>query len=720
MEKTIYLPIVFHFHQPIDNFGWVYEDCFQKSYGPLIDAIYEHPKVKVTLHFSGNLLEWFIENQPDFIKKLKEMAKHGQIEIIGGGYYEPIFGIIPKRDKIAQVKKLSDLINQEFALQVKGAWLSERVWEPNYPSFLSEVGLQYVIVDDNHFRSTGLTEEDTLYTYITEDEGSTLRVFPINEPLRYLMPWKPTFMAIDYLKKVADENGDRVCLFISDAEKMGVWGSTHQICYVEGKGHEEGDEGKPFIPAFLKQIEKNSWIKSITCSEYIKKFPARSLVYLPTASYDKMEEWVLPTKIRTKFKTIRKKFKDDPEKQDEYLFLKGGFWRSFLVKYPESNNMHKKMLYVRDKLIHIEELFYEKYKEKPKALQSKIDQAWDEIYKAQCNDCYWHGMFGGIYLHFLRFSVYTHLLNAENIIDEMRLLLNPAQEQDIIIRSLDFNKDSRDDILIESNLLNLYFNLADGGTLFELDYKPKSYNLLNTLTRWPEAYHEKEKIKKEDVKIDRYRRSMLRIRFFHDDVSIENLHSDTYYEFGNFVDGEFSVKDAKVEEKTATLKLEMKGSIKDPDTEDRIPCIISKTILIEENKVLISIKGNFSKENPLGLARIIRDLYIGIDLPFFFNGDMSKATWETTQYNLETEKVKDILNPCVYDGADFQAYDETYDLTYQIMVTSSEGDAKLFKFPIIAYAFTDEGYKEIYQGINVLTRFKINKTFDLQIELKIS
>jgi alpha-amylase len=142
-EKQIYLPIVFHFHQPVDNFNFVIEDVYEKSYKPLIENIFKNPEVKITLHFSGNLLEWFLNNKPNFIEMLKVMAKRGQIEIIGGGYYEPIFAIIPNRDKIAQVKKLSDLIKKEFGLDVKGAWLSERVWEPNYPSFLSEVGLKY-------------------------------------------------------------------------------------------------------------------------------------------------------------------------------------------------------------------------------------------------------------------------------------------------------------------------------------------------------------------------------------------------------------------------------------------------------------------------------------------------------------------------------------------------------------------------------------------------
>ncbi|GAH07370.1 unnamed protein product, partial [marine sediment metagenome] len=40
---------------------------------------------------------------------------------------------------------------------------------------------------------------------------------------------------------------------------------------------------------------------------------------------------------------------------------------------------------------------------------------------------------------------------------------------------------------------------------------------------------------------------------------------------------------------------------------------------------------------------------------------------------------------------------------------------KIYKFPIIAYAFTDEGYKKIYQGINVLPCFKLKKEFEFHL-----
>ncbi len=721
-ERSIHLPIVFHFHQPVDNFNFVIEDCYQKAYEPLIDSIFQFEDIKITLHFSGNLLEWFLNYKPEFIEKIKIMAKRGQIEIIGGGYYEPIFAIIPYRDKIAQIKKLSDLIKKEFGLEINGAWLSERVWEPNYPSFLNDVGLKYVIVDDNHFRSTGITEEETLYSYITEDDGKTLRIFSINEELRYLTPWKPTYLSIDYLKKMIDENGDRIALLISDAEKMGVWGTTHEICYVEGQGHKDGDNGKPFIPAFFEQIRSNSWIKSITLTEYMQKFPAKSLIYLPTASYDKMEEWVLPTEIRKNFKKIRKALMEDEEKREIYQFLKGGFWRYFLVKYPESNNMHKKMIYIRNKLISTEEkLLKVKNEQLVSLILKKINKAWDEIYKAQCNDCYWHGLFGGVYLQFLRFSVYTHLINTEKIIDEISTLINPKLKSYIYITPTDFIKDSRTEYLIESDLFNIYINPNDAGTIFELDYKPKSYNLLNTLTRWPEAYHDSKKLESKEVLVDRFRRSLLRIRFLHDDVTLEQLQADQYYDFGDFVDEKYRVTSNEKEGKIAIIEMERIGSIKDPDTDDRNPVRITKDIHVKNNEIEVIIRINFNeipgKEKMLN--SIVNKLNVAVDIPFFFNGDTTKFKWESKQVDLEDNLKTELLEPFQYIGSHFKAYDETYDLNFEFEILTKNDSIKINKFPIIAYAFTDEGYKEIYQGINVTPVLKLSKSLEFQLKLQI-
>ncbi|MBD3195146.1 MAG: DUF1926 domain-containing protein [Candidatus Lokiarchaeota archaeon] len=124
------------------------------------------------------------------------------------------------------------------------------------------------------------------------------------------------------------------------------------------------------------------------------------------------------------------------------------------------------------------------------------------------------------------------------------------------------------DILIESNLMNLYSNPSEGGTIFEMDYKPKSYNLLNTLSRWEEAYHEKAKIENGEIFVDKFRKSMLRLYLFprnEEKRYLKDLKSNKYIELGDFINGEFDIIRDEKEGEKAILELKREGSIKLPN-----------------------------------------------------------------------------------------------------------------------------------------------------------
>ena len=43
--------------------------------------------------------------------------------------------------------------------------------------------------------------------------------------------------------------------------------------------------------------------------------------------------------------------------------------------------------------------------------------ATDHLYQGQSNDCYWHGLFGGIYIAHMRLATYEHLIAAEDLAD---------------------------------------------------------------------------------------------------------------------------------------------------------------------------------------------------------------------------------------------------------------------------------------------------------------
>lgn len=122
------LALVIHNHQPIGNFDGVFEQAYQDSYKPFLDLLAEFPSLAITLHNSGSLLEWLVEHRPEYLDQIRELADRGQIEIIGGPFYEPILASIPQRDRIGQIQQYSRYLEKLFGQPVRGMWVPERVW----------------------------------------------------------------------------------------------------------------------------------------------------------------------------------------------------------------------------------------------------------------------------------------------------------------------------------------------------------------------------------------------------------------------------------------------------------------------------------------------------------------------------------------------------------------------------------------------------------------
>ncbi|MHA1194120.1 MAG: hypothetical protein ACTSP9_17835, partial [Promethearchaeota archaeon] len=107
-----------------------------------------------------------------------------------------------------------------------------------------------------------------------------------------------------------------------------------------------------------------------------------------------------------------------------------------------------------------------------------------------------------------------------------------------------------------------------------------------------------------------------------------------------------------------------------------------------------------------------------------FNGDPEKFQWKSNQVLFLDDVKNSLIEPFEFIGYHLQAYDETYDLHLEFQISNEskieKETIKISKFPIIAYAFTDEGYKEFYQGITIIPRFKLKKEFEYHITISIN
>jgi len=542
------LVLLIHAHQPVGNFDDVMERTYERSYLPFLECVARHPQIRMGLHYSGPLLEWMAEKHPEHLLQIKNLAARGQVEMVGGGFYEPILITISLEDQIAQIRGLSDFIEQHFGKRPTGAWLAERVWEPQLPVALAEAGMEYTLVDDSHFLTAGREMHELFGYYVTEDRGSTVKIFPGLQELRYLLPFGSVDDAIGFLRRSAHDHPGGMATMGDDMEKFGGWPHTWEHCFRDG-----------WLERFFSAIEANhDWLELIPPCEALAAYPPLGRVDLPTASYTEMMEWVLPTPVRKKLHGLLEEFKGRP---DVRRFLRGGFWRGFFSKYSESNLLHKKMLRVSSKLRHPDG----KSPRKSAKGATRRKEAIRHLLRAQCNDAYWHGIFGGLYAPHLRTELWRELVRAETIADELRIGAKTYQS----ITRLDFDADGREEIEIVSPQFAALVKPSGGGTIEVLDFRPSAVTLINSLERRVEAYHSrlqqatqstdvvasiheqtlsKEAGLEKHLKYDRWPRSIFRLLLFAKGKTHADFEALRLEESAVFAGGDFQVQQATPQE----------------------------------------------------------------------------------------------------------------------------------------------------------------------------
>jgi alpha-amylase len=509
MSGRIRLVLALHNHQPIGNFDGVFEGAFQDAYWPFLDVLEQHPEIPVTLHNSGSLLEWLVDRHPDYIDRIRMLADRGQIEILGGPFYEPILACIPRRDRIGQMTAYSRYLEKLFGTPIRGMWVLERVWEQSFAGDITQAGIEYTMLDDSHFKSAGLRDEELFGYYLSEDEGRLLKIFPDSEPLRYKIPFADPQDSINYLREVADKFPNAVVTFGDDGEKFGSWPGTKKHVYQDG-----------WIHRFFDALKANSdWLKVCTMAEAVDSVPPIGRVYLSDASYREMTEWALPVSRQIEYyKLVRERENTDSGWPAIAQFIRGGFWRNFRVKYPESNEMYARVMQVSERLQELSS------GETPRERNDLLVAARTELYRSQCNCSYWHGAFGGLYLPHLRNAVYHHAIAADTLLEQAA----GREGHWVEVTGGDFNLDARKEIRMASDRFVAYFSPARGGHLYEFDIRSISHNLLATLNRRPEVYH--EKIRQAGERQDEHREEL--IVKIHDQVAFKqpDLHKKIQYD----------------------------------------------------------------------------------------------------------------------------------------------------------------------------------------------
>ncbi len=445
-----------HLHQPVGNFDHVFSQHLDDVYRPLLDQLERSNLFPAVLHLSGPLLEWLEAHEPAYLDRLAGLARTGKLELLLSGFYEPILAALPRIDRVEQVRWMREAIVRRFGVEATTLWLTERVWEPELAADLADAGVEAVLVDDRHFLVAGFGRDQLHTWYLTESDGRRLGVFPIDERLRYLIPFRPPEETAGYLRGL-HRAGHAIALLADDGEKFGGWPGTREWVYGTGWFDRFGE--------MIRGLVDEGIIVLSTLAELRREVPCGGLAYLPTASYREMEGWALPPDPQMRLAALEKEFGPDRLAGPDGALLRGSHWRHFLVKYPESNRLQKMM-------VALSALCRERG-DPPAARRA--------VARAQCNDAYWHGVFGGLYLPHLRNALWNELVKAEA---QLR------QDEPLTWEELDLDSDGAAEIWVHGAHCSIVVAPARGGAIEVLSHFAAGVNYADVLTRRREAYHD--------------------------------------------------------------------------------------------------------------------------------------------------------------------------------------------------------------------------------------
>ncbi|HKW42003.1 MAG TPA: alpha-amylase/4-alpha-glucanotransferase domain-containing protein [Gemmatimonadales bacterium] len=445
-----------HFHQPVGNFDHVFEEHLRDVYRPLLERLTARHFLPVTVHISGPLLEWLEGHDGAYLDWIGELATDGQVELLLAGFYEPVLASLPRADRLYQIDRMREAIRRRFGVEATGLWLTERVWEPDLAADLADAGVRYALVDDRHFLVSGFEREQLDAPFWTESGGKRVALFSIDERLRYLVPFMPPDSIATYLRELRAA-GHRLAVLIDDGEKFGGWPGTKEWVYGSGWLEQFFD--------VMAALVKGGEVVITTPGAALNDVPSGGLAYLPTASYREMEAWALPPLAAGRLRTLERDLGETRLAGPDGALVRGGHWRNFLVKYPEANRMHKKM-------VALSTLCRERGD--PPAARTAIG-------RAQCNDAYWHGVFGGLYLPHLRAAIWSNLALAER---ELR------RGEPLVVEQLDLDCDGAPEIWIHSARFSALVSPRRGGVIEEWTVFESGVNFGDVLTRRREVYHE--------------------------------------------------------------------------------------------------------------------------------------------------------------------------------------------------------------------------------------
>ena len=408
-----------------------FEITYNRTLRKIISFLYNHPKVSFTFYLPGPIWEWLEKNHAEFITLLTELVNRKQVEILGGGYYEPIFPLIMPIDRVGQIELNTTNIRKQVGKKPRGIFLGDTVWDPSLISSFKTCGMEFAILHNSLIPEN----EPEGKNLIVEDMGKTLTIIPFHQPILDFSELPDAQKILEKVKKLSESKNNE--LYLNDNHLYFTSFSLDEIAILLETG---------WLETFCNLVESSPLFDFSYPSLYLKNNSDCIRSFVPAGCPPEIQKWTAKP-----FEEVEQTHKNTNIK-------------NFLHTYQEVQYLYSRMMYVS---LIVSQSRGDKIRKK---------SAREFLWKAQSQDSYWFLGDAGIGCKETRGNAYKNLITSEKIVRETSKSLTDSA------LSFDYDMDGRKEYIIHQNDYNAFVSQC-GGMIFELDLLSNTKNYCDTMCR---------------------------------------------------------------------------------------------------------------------------------------------------------------------------------------------------------------------------------------------
>lgn len=571
----------------------IFEKDYENVYKHAAKFLYSHPEFRMSFAFNGVQIDFLQKEYPEFIEILRELISRRQIEILGGGYYDPAFPLLFPMDRTGQIEFLTSTLRSVTGKRPRGITLCASIWDYSLVSCFYNCGMDYVLLDDSLIPD----EKQKFVPLIMSDKGKTISILPLYQEFKPEIQDDPR----DYLnlisKKIAKSSKNS-----PKPLKECVKGLNIQFTHEEFQSLLRSG----YLEKLYREIsEKKDFFDFATPITLVKEAKLRIPVYIASGMSREVGQWGIEP-----YRAV---------KADRHYPVS---IYDFFQIYPQSRALYDRMLYVSM-------LVNQSHGDKLRKTSAR-----EKLWEAQNGDGFICTSKGAFVSAIYRQQAYKKLTEAEKIARQC------GEFKETFV-SYDYTGDGLNEYICRMNKYFAVISLG-GGAIRELDVLQNSGNFADNLNC----------VKEFEGYDDNYERGLFIDHIFSEDefnAYIQNKPSGNGI-FSKYIYSELDFSSQRKEVKlVAEAKFQNRQKI---SLKKKYVCYSSGMMIqyILKNESGELLKAKFAVESSFAQTNFNAKDFNAFSLDIVTNGKRQEINTKTSSYELnDSGKLSDVEGIWVTD-----------------------------------------------------------------------